>query len=77
MANRMAKRFDGCGRLGSCGATYAQQPSPEIARFTFRQTSPKKELKHFAFEVRGKAAIDELRAALADRRTPDATFRVS
>ncbi|SFI60567.1 hypothetical protein [Bradyrhizobium sp. Gha] len=42
------------------------QQAPEVARFSFRQMSPKQELKHFVFEVHGKASIDEFRATLAD-----------
>jgi hypothetical protein len=70
MANRITKLLLVAAGLAVCGATFAQHPSPEIARFTFRQTSPKNELKRFAFEVRGKAAIDELRAALANPSNP-------
>ena len=49
---------------------WAQQPSSDNARFTFRQMAANKEVKHFAFEVRGRAAIDEMRAARADRSNP-------
>lgn len=56
--------------LPLCGTSSAQQPRSDAARFSFRQMSPKMKLKHFVFEVHGKEAVDEMRAALADPKNP-------
>jgi hypothetical protein len=56
--------------VATCVPCSGQQPPAEVAHFSFRQLSPQKELKHFIFEVRGRARIEEMRAALANPSNP-------
>lgn len=65
MPHRMVGTWLVSAAFGIGGTAWGEQPSPDIARFTFRQLAPNKEMKHFAFEVRGRAAIDQIRAVLA------------